>query len=338
MAATNGDRVESRFYERTADGYICRLCPHGCHIRIGEYGRCGSRRADEDMLVAYSYGKVSSLCVDPVEKKPLYHYRPRARCFSIGGIGCNMRCRHCQNYAISMLSSGKKRTTYERPDELVTLCRSEGQDIIAFTYNEPMIWFEYILDVMACDPGLHLVLVTNGLVSEEPLRELCRVTEAMNIDIKGFTDSFYMDVCGAHLDDVLKSAKIVFEEGVHLELTYLVIPAYNDTEDEIRRFCRWVRDNLSADVPVHFTRFHPDNEMMDVPWTPVETVLRCRGIGKECGLNHVYVGNALIEGADDTYCPECGTAVVKRLGYLVDIVSLDGDRCSACGHPVNIVR
>lgn len=338
MAATNGDRVESRFYERTADGYICGLCPHGCHIRIGEYGRCGSRRADEDMLVAYSYGKVSSLCVDPVEKKPLYHYRPRARCFSVGGIGCNMRCRHCQNYAISMLSSGKKRTTYERPDELVALCRSEGQDIIAFTYNEPMIWFEYILDVMTCDPDLHLILVTNGLVSEEPLRELCRVTEAMNIDIKGFTDSFYMDVCGAHLEDVLRSAEIVFEEGVHLELTYLVIPTYNDTEDEIRHFCQWVRDNLSADVPVHFTRFHPDNEMMDIPWTPVETVLRCRGIGKECGLNHVYVGNALIEGADDTYCPECGTAVVKRLGYLVDIVSLDGDRCSACGHPVNIVR
>lgn len=338
MAATNGDRIESRFYERVDDGYICGLCPHRCRIGIGGYGRCGSRRADEDMLVAHSYGKVSSLCVDPIEKKPLYHYKPHSRCFSVGGTGCNMRCRHCQNYAISMLSSGKKRTTYERPDELVSLCRSEGQDIIAFTYNEPMIWFEYIMDVMACDPELHLVLVTNGLVCEKPLRELCRVTEAMNIDIKGFTDDFYMKVCGAHLDDVLRSTKIVFEEGVHLELTYLVIPGYNDGEDEVRRFCQWVMENLSEDVPVHFTRFHPDNEMMDVPWTPVETVLRCRGIGMECGLNYVYVGNALIEGADDTYCPDCGTVVVKRLGYLVDPVNLDGGRCAACGHPVNIIR
>ena len=338
MAAINGDRVESRFYEKVDGGYICGLCPHRCHIKVGDYGRCGSRRADEDMLVAYSYGKVSSLCVDPMEKKPLYHYKPRSRCFSVGGIGCNMRCRHCQNYAISMLSSGKKRTTYERPDELVSLCRSERLDIIAFTYNEPMIWFEYIMDVMREDPDLHLVLVTNGLICEEPLRELCKVTDAMNIDIKGFTDDFYMEVCGAHLDDVLRSAKIVFEEGVHLELTYLVIPGYNDSEDEVRDFCRWVVENLSEDVPVHFTRFHPDNEMMDVPWTPVETVLRCRGIGMECGLNYVYVGNALVEGADDTFCPECGTAVVKRLGYLVDIVDLDGDRCSACGHHINIVR
>lgn len=337
MAVIN-DRIESRYYERTDTGYICGLCPHRCHIKYGDYGRCGSRRADEDMLVAYSYGKVSSLCVDPVEKKPLYHYKPRSRCFSVGGIGCNMGCKHCQNYAISILSSGKKRTTYEKPDELVALCRNEGQNVIAFTYNEPMIWFEYIMDVVREDPDLHLVLVTNGLINEEPLRELCHVTEAMNIDVKGFSDEFYMKVCGAHLDDVLRSTKIVHEEGVHLELTYLVIPGYNDSEDEIRRFCEWVRAELSEDVPVHFTRFHPDNEMMDVQWTPAETVLRCREIGMECGLNYVYVGNTLSDGAGDTYCPECGTTAVKRLGYLVDIVALDGDRCACCKHRMNFIR
>ncbi len=290
------------------------------------------------MLVAYSYGKVSSLCVDPMEKKPLFHYRPGGRCFSVGSIGCNMSCKHCQNYAISMLESGKKRTTFESASELAEMCRREGQDVIAFTYNEPMIWFEYIRDVKRADPGLRVILVSNGLVNERPLEELCDISDAMNIDIKGFTDEFYMKVCGAHLEDVLRSTEFIHGRGIHLELTYLVIPGYNDSEDEIRRFCQWVRDSLSPDVPVHFTRFHPDNEMTDVQWTPVETVLGCRDIGLECGLEHVYVGNTLTDEADDTYCPECGTVVIRRLGYLVDIVDLVGNTCRKCGHPINIIR
>jgi pyruvate formate lyase activating enzyme len=337
MAATNGERVEARYYERQGDFYKCLLCPHGCLLKPGDFGRCGARRADEDMLVAYSYGKVSSLCVDPVEKKPLFHYRPGSRCFSVGGIGCNMRCKHCQNYAISMLPSGKKRTTYEDPWDLVSMCRGEGMDCIAFTYNEPSIWFEYIMDVLERDAALDLILVTNGYINEEPLRELCAIADAVNMDVKGFTDSFYMQVCGAHLAPVLRSAEIVHEEGIHLELTYLVIPGYNDSDEEIRAFCEWVRDHLSEDVPVHFSRFHPDNEMMDVAWTPVETVLHCRDIGIDVGLHYVYVGNTLIEGADDTVCPECGEVVIERLGYLVDTVGLDGSRCSKCGHEMNIV-
>lgn len=335
MART--ERVEARHYRRDGDAYICDLCPHHCRIGPGQYGRCGSRRGDDDMLVAYSYGKVSSICVDPIEKKPLYHYRPKSKCFSVGGVGCNMRCLNCQNYAISMLSSGKKRTTYESPEDLVSLCRGERMDTIAFTYNEPMIWHEYIMDVMELDPDLHCVLVTNGLVCEEPLREICGVTDAVNMDVKGFTDGFYTEVCGAHLADVLESARIVFEEGVHLELTYLVIPGYNDSDEEVRGFCEWVRDELSEDVPVHFSRFHPDYRMADVPLTPVETVMHCREIGLDAGLNYVYVGNVLTDSADDTYCPECGTDVIKRLGYLVDIVALDGDRCSCCRHRLNII-
>lgn len=337
MAATDM-RVEARHYRREGGRYICGLCPHGCRIRPGEYGRCGSRRGDEDMLVAYSYGKVSSLCVDPVEKKPLYHWKPRSKCFSVGGIGCNMRCRHCQNYSISMLSSGKKRTTFEKPEELVELCRRESMTTMAFTYNEPMIWHEYILDIMAVGPELECILVTNGLVSEEPLREICKVTDAMNVDVKGFTDGFYMDVCGAHLGDVLNSLRIIHEEKVHLELTYLVIPGYNDSDDEIREFCRWVVDNLTPDVPIHFTRFHPDNKMLDVPWTPVETVLRCRSIGLDEGLLYVYVGNTLDEVAGSTYCPDCGARAVDRLGYLVDISGLDGTQCAKCGRDLNIIR
>lgn len=331
------DRVEARFYSRDGGAYVCGLCPHGCRIRPGQYGRCGSRRGDEDMLVACTYGKVSSLCVDPMEKKPLFHYRPGGRCFSVGSVGCNMSCRHCQNYAISMLPSGRRRTTYESPSELAAMCRHEGQDVIAFTYNEPMIWHEYIMDVAEADPGLRMVMVTNGLASEGPMREMCGVTEAMNIDVKGFTDEFYMRVCGAHLQDVLDSVVLVHGTGVHVELTYLVIPGVNDSDREVTAFCEWVRDEVSPEVPVHFTRFHPDNEMTDVQWTPVETVLGCRGIGLDCGLPYVYVGNTVCEGAEDTVCSECGAVAVRRLGYLVDSSGVRGSACARCGHDLGIV-
>ena len=338
MGAISPVRIEAKYYRRDGDAYICELCPHGCRIPVGGYGRCGTRRGDEDYLVAYSYGRVSSLCVDPVEKKPLYHFHPRSRIFSVGGIGCNMSCRHCQNYSISQSEAGKKRTTYESPQDLVSLCRNEKMDLIAFTYNEPMIWYEYILDVMRCDPDLECVLVTNGLINEEPLRELCRVTSAMNIDIKGFTDDFYMKVCGAHLKDVLDSARIVFEENVHLELTYLLIPGYNDSPEELKRFARWVIDDLSKDVPVHFTRFHPDNGMDDVPWTPVDTMIAAKRIAEDEGLNYVYLGNILTDDGSDTYCPVCGTEVIRRTGYLVDVCGLSGNRCVSCKTRLYIIN
>lgn len=337
MAVINPN-IEARYYSEKDGVYICELCPHECRIPVGGFGRCGARKGDETKLIAYSYGKVSSLCVDPIEKKPLYHFRPKSKIFSVGGIGCNMSCKHCQNYSISMSPIGKKRTTYESPEELVALCRREGSDSIAFTYNEPVIWFEYILDIMKCDPDLTCVIVSNGLVNEAPLRELCKITAAVNLDIKGFTDEFYMKICGAHLGDVLRSAEIIFEEGVHLELTYLVIPGYNDSEEEIKKFSLWVRDTLSPDVPVHFSRFHPDNEMMTVPMTPAETILRSREIAMDNGLNYAYAGNILTDDASDTYCPECGTAVIKRIGYLVDLVGLNGDRCGCCRHRLNIIR
>ncbi|MCK9322476.1 MAG: AmmeMemoRadiSam system radical SAM enzyme [Candidatus Methanomethylophilaceae archaeon] len=330
--------VEARYYHKEGDIYVCDLCPHRCRIPVGGIGRCIARKGEENMLSAYNYGRVSSIAVDPIEKKPLYHFYPKSKIFSIGGIGCNMSCKNCQNYSISISVIGKKRTTYETPEEIISLCRREKLDAIAFTYNEPFIWFEYIMDIMTCDPDLKYVIVSNGLINEEPLKEICKHADAMNIDIKGFTDEFYMKVCGAHLDDVLRSTKIIFKEKVHLELTYLVIPGYNDSEDEIRKFSLWVRNELSENVPVHFSRFHPDFEMMDIPMTPVETILACRDIADSCGLNYVYVGNILSDDGSDTYCPECGTAVIKRLGYLVDIVALDGCRCACCKNRLPIIR
>lgn len=330
--------MEARYYHRDGDVYVCDLCPHRCRIPVGGFGRCSSRKGEEDKLIANNYGKISSINVDPIEKKPLYHYYPKSKIFSIGGIGCNMSCKHCQNYSISMSPSGRKRTTYESPEEIVALCRKERVDSMAFTYNEPVIWYEYIMDIVNEGPDLRYVLISNGLVCEEPLRDLCRIADAMNIDIKGFTDEFYMHICGAHLDDVLRSAEIVHHEGVHLELTYLVIPGYNDSEKEIESFASWVRDKLSPDTPVHFTRFHPDYEMMDVPITPVDTLLFCQETAMECGLEFVYVGNVLTEDASDTYCPNCGALVIRRTGYLIELVSLNGDRCAQCRQRLNIIR
>ncbi|MCL2318041.1 MAG: AmmeMemoRadiSam system radical SAM enzyme [Methanomassiliicoccaceae archaeon] len=330
--------IEARYYHRDGDVYVCELCPHRCRIQANGFGRCMSRKGEDDKLIANNYGKVSSFNVDPIEKKPFYHYYPKTKIFSIGGIGCNMTCKHCQNWAISSSPTGRKRTTYESPEDIVTFCRKEKFDAIAFTYNEPTIWFEYIMDIVREAPDLRIVLVSNGLCNEEPLRELCSVTDAMNIDIKGFTDSFYMKVCGSHLADVMRSTEIINEEQVHLELTYLVIPGYNDTEEEIEKFAEWVRDDLSPDTPVHFSRFHPDFEMMNVPITPLETMFMCRETALECGLDYVYIGNVMTDEASDTHCPNCGAVVIRRTGYLVDLVALNGDRCARCRQKLNIKR
>ena len=337
MAVIN-ERIEARHYERVAGGYRCNLCPHHCVIPIGSYGRCGCRRADEDMLVAYSFGKVTMFCSDRIEKRGIYHFRPNAKVFSVGSIGCNMKCDYCRNYAVSQLESGKKRATYISPKKLADRCRYDGRDIMVFTYNEPIVWFEYIMAITKYDPLLSIIIDTNGLIEQEPLDELCNVTDAFNIDIKAFDEGFYRDVCGCSLEHVLRMAERVFSKGILMELTYLVIPGMNDSDDEVRMFCEWVRDCLSPDIPVHFSRFTPDNRMEDLPMTPPETLLRCRGIAKTVGLNHAYVAKTLADGADDTICPECGATAIYRLGHLVEFESLDGNRCSECGRRYYMVR
>ena len=333
----NIERYEARYYRREGDAFICELCQQKCFIRPEKFGDCGTRRADGDILVVNSYGKLSSLSVDPIEKMNLYHYKPHTKCLSVGSVGCNMTCRYCKNYSIAKLTIGKKRATFKSPEELVEMCRNERMDTICFTYNEPMMWFEYIMDIAELAPELNLIMMTNGLINDGPLRELCDVVDAMCIDIKAFDEGFYKNVCGANLKDILINTRSVYERGVHLELNYLVIPGYNDSDEEVSDFCRWVKD-LSPDIPVHFSRFQPDYEMRDVPMTPVDSLLHCRDIGMDLGLNYVYVGNTLLDDADDTICPECGEVAVKRLGYSSNPVALDGDRCAKCGHPLNIIR
>ena len=287
-------------------------------------------------MIAYNYGRVTSLATDPVEKKPFYHFRPGTDIFSVGGLGCNLSCRYCQNWPITTSFSGKKRATFKDPEELVSMCREQKLDAVAFTYNEPSIWLEYIEDVAAVDRELAIAMVTNGSMSPEAAKDACGFCTAMNIDIKAFSDGFYKSVCGnGDLETVKATCETVYSEGVHLELTYLVIPGYNDSPDEIRRFSEWVRDSLSPEVPVHFTRFHPDFRMENVPMTPPETLISCLRTAENLGLEYPYVGNVISSEGTDTYCPECGAVLVRRTGYRIEIMGLSGNRCGCCKARVN---
>ncbi len=328
----------AKLWHNEGDYVVCDLCPHRCRLGPEAFGICNSRRNVDGAMVAYNYGRVSSLAVDPMEKKPLYHYKPGTNVFSVGGIGCNLRCDFCQNWSISMSSAGKKRTTFKSPEDLVGLCLQQRLDTIAFTYNEPSIWLEYIEDVSEANRDLDIVLVTNGTMTEAAAEEFCGFTKAMNIDVKAFREPFYKKICGGDLESVKAACEKVHSKGVHLELTYLVIPGYNDDPSEIRDFVLWVRDSLSPDVPVHFSRFHPDYNMVDIPLTPAETLDKCLEISEDNGLNYAYVGNILSDDGTDTYCPECGAVLVRRTGYRVEIVGLSGNRCSCCKAHVNFIN
>ncbi|MCQ2069813.1 MAG: AmmeMemoRadiSam system radical SAM enzyme [archaeon] len=336
MAFINPNHRASHFRSEN-DVVVCELCPHRCRLEPDSFGICNSRKNLDGQLVAYNYGRISSLAVDPIEKKPLYHFHPGSSVFSVGGIGCNLHCEYCQNYSISMSAIGKKRTTFKSAADLAALCRQQGYDKIAFTYNEPAIWFEYILDVKKEDPELKIVIVTNGMISKEPLEELCGHVDAFNIDVKAFNNAFYRRLCGGDLESVKESCITVFRSNAHLELTYLVIPGYNDSDGEISEFTEWVRDELSPYVPVHFTRFHPDYNMMTVPMTPIDTLLRAKTIAEGNGLKYTYVGNIIGKDTADTHCPECNATVIERTGYRVYVTGLSDGRCSACGHRMEIV-
>lgn len=337
MAFINPNLEGSHYHAVDGDAIVCDLCPHRCVLGPDRFGRCRSRKNVDGKLVAYNYGRVSTLAVDPIEKKPLYHFHPGTSIFSVGGIGCNLRCSYCQNYSISQSPIGKKRTTYKSAADLAALCRQQGLSRMAFTYNEPTLWYEYIRDIAKEDPNLELVLVSNGTINEDPLKELCGFVKAMNIDVKSFDDGFYRKICGGELESVKTSCETAYGSGVHLELTYLVIPGYNDNVETVKKFIGWARDSLCPDTPVHFTRFHPDYNMFDVRFTPVDSLLKLKSVAEKEGMSHVYVGNVMTDTGSNTYCSGCGELLIKRTGFKVDILGLDGDRCGSCGHRIKII-
>ena len=288
------ERQECRYYQRQDDGRVeCQLCPHHCRIADGKTGICQSRRNHHGILVSEVYARPCALAVDPVEKKPLYHFHPGTKCLSVACTGCNFRCLNCQNYDISQVAPSEVPHYDLSPEDLVSLCQEHRCPSIAYTYTEPLTYIEYVADTArkAHEAGLYNILVTAGYVCAEPLADLLPYLDAANIDLKSFSDEIYKRVSGGHLSTVLDTILAMHDAGVWIEITNLVIPQVNDDLQMIRSMCRWLVANGLADAPLHFSRFFPRFKMQDIPPTPLSTLHSARQVAQEEGITHVYLGN-----------------------------------------------
>jgi pyruvate formate lyase activating enzyme len=314
----------------------CLLCPHHCTIAPEKHGICGVRKNEAGTLYSLIYQVCSSIAVDPIEKKPLYHFHPGSHVLSLGSVGCTFRCEHCQNYQISMATPDGHSLREIPADQLGRIAKEKDCSGIAWTYNEPTIWHEYTLEAAqrVKEAGLYTVYVTNGYIEEDPLKQIAPYLDAMNIDVKAFQEQFYKKICKAKLAPVLRACEQAKDLGIHLELTYLVIPDLNDTLTDIDAFCQWIAEKLGTQTPLHFSRFHPDYHMTDIPATPLSTLLACHAAAKDAGLQFVYLGNISHGDYDNTYCPSCKNLLVERYGFSAHIKGLVQGTCSQCGMPI----
>lgn len=317
---------------------VCNLCAHRCRVGEGKTAICAVRRNEGGRLYTLVYGKAIAAHVDPIEKKPIFHLRPGARVFSIATAGCNFRCSFCQNWDISQISKGSDgRIIGERlmPEEVVAAARRTGCTAIAYTYSEPTIFFEYALDTcrLGAAEGMANIFVSNGYMTREMLEMARPYLHAANIDLKGFDDRRYRRVMGGTLQPVLDSIRTLNEMGIWLEVTTLVIPTQNDSDEELRRCAEFIA-GVSPDIPWHLSAFHPDYKMTDVPRTPAETLHRAYRIGREAGLRYVYTGNLPGDAHESTFCHVCGERLIARRGFRVTQINLQDGRCPRCSTPL----
>jgi pyruvate formate lyase activating enzyme len=337
--AVNTPDFPARWWHALDDGRIqCDLCPRDCRLHEGQRGACFVRAREADRMVLTTYGRSSGFCIDPVEKKPLNHFYPGSSILSFGTAGCNLACKFCQNWDISKSRDMDRLADAATPEAIAQAALAAGCKSVAFTYNDPVIFAEYAMDIAdACrESGVHSVAVTAGYMHAEPRREFYAKMDAANVDLKGFTDAFYVKLCGAHLNPVLDTlAFLKHETKVWFEITTLLIPDRNDSDAELKAECAWIARELGPDVPLHFTAFHPDHKMTDVAPTPVATLERARRIGLDAGLQYVYTGNVHDSLGGTTHCPACDAALVVRDWYriLKYRVTADG-LCPDCAGPV----
>ncbi|MEI8243792.1 MAG: AmmeMemoRadiSam system radical SAM enzyme [bacterium] len=314
----------------------CDICPRGCRLQPGERGDCRIRMNEGGAVRTVTYGRPCSIQVDPIEKKPFFHFLPGTRIFSMATAGCNLHCLNCQNWEISQCNP-EDLPAYDLPPEKVPAEAGKQRcPSVAYTYTEPLVCYEYTYDcARACkDAGLRNAIVTAGYINPAPLRRLCRVLDAASLDIKAMSDDFYRDVCGASLAPVLRAAGIMKAEGLHLELSNLVIPTLNDSDVLLRDLCRWVKAHAGAETPFHFLRFIPRHRMMHLPPTPAETLRRAREIACAEGLKHVYIGNLDVTQGEDTFCAACARPLVRRARYAIQENRVKNGKCPDCGHAV----
>jgi len=310
----------------------CDLCPKACAIAPGRSGECRIRVNVDGVLRAVTYGRPCSVHVDPVEKKPLFHFLPGSRILSLATAGCNLHCKYCQNWEISQEDPENLEAYRLPPAEVVALAKREKCPSIAYTYSEPLVYYEYALDSSSAArrEGLKNVLVTAGYANRAPLERLFRVTDAANIDLKGFTEEFYRDVCGATLRPVLDALVLAKSMGVLVEVTNLVVPTLNDRDEDFRPLCRWIARNLGRETPLHFSRFHPQYRMKNLPPTPAAALDRARAIALEEGLHFVYIGNLFRPDGETTFCPGCRKPLVERRGFEVLRNRIRSGQCPDC--------
>jgi len=331
--------VPTKYWHLTGDGRVqCDLCPRECRLKEGQRGLCFVRGRENDQIVLTSYGRSTGFCVDPIEKKPLNHFFPGTPVLSFGTAGCNLACKFCQNWDISKSRETERLSARAMPEEIATKAAALGCRSVAYTYNDPVIFLEYAVDTAAeCRKrGVSNVAVTAGYISPGAREDFFSAMDAANVDLKAFTEAFYHELTGGHLQPVLDTLEyLVHDTDVWLEITTLLIPGRNDSAAEIVRLCQWVHDHLGPDVPLHFTAFHPDWKMKDVPPTPTATLVRARTIARETGLHYVYTGNVHDPQGSSTWCPDCGALLIERDWYELGRWGLDAEgRCSACGAPV----
>lgn len=328
---------EAMFQEETARGIMCRICPNECVLKEGELSKCNNRKVIRSKLYTLAYGDPCSVAVDPVEKKPLYHFLPGSRAFSIATAGCNLVCLNCQNWTISQTSPDKTRNYDLMPEEVIAACKDKGCESIAYTYSEPVTFYEYAYDtaVLARKAGIKNIFKSNGYIYPEPLKKLCSVIDGANIDLKAFDESTYLKLTGGKLQPVLDSLKIYRDMGVWLEITNLIVPTYTDNTEDIRKMCRWLVSNGFARTPLHFSRFYPIYKLEQLPPTPVDLLNKAVKIAEEEGMFYVYSGNAPGNEVSNTKCPNCKGTVVVRQGFRVILNTLKNGKCDKCGKTVD---
>ncbi|MCZ4315755.1 AmmeMemoRadiSam system radical SAM enzyme [Comamonadaceae bacterium G21597-S1] len=334
---TPSSQYPARWWHWLDDGRVqCDLCPRDCRLHEGQRGACFVRARQHDRMVLTTYGRSSGFCIDPIEKKPLNHFYPGSSVLSFGTAGCNLACKFCQNWDITKSRDMDRLMDQASPERIASAAQQAGCKSVAFTYNDPVIFAEYAMDVAdACrSRGIHTVAVTAGYLHAQPRREFFAHIDATNVDLKAFSDDFYFKLTGSHLQPVLDTLLYLRREtGVWVEITTLLIPGKNDSDEEITVMSRWIHQQLGADVPLHFSAFHPDHKMQDVPATPKSTLVRAREIARREGLHHVYTGNVHHRAGDTTHCAHCGATLIERDWYRIDRYRVTPDGCCPdCGH------
>jgi pyruvate formate lyase activating enzyme len=325
--------IEAFHYETEGRDVQCQLCPHQCYLSPGDRSVCRARVNIGGKLYSLSYGNPCSINVDPIEKKPLFHFYPGTSIYSIAAAGCNFRCLNCQNWEISQRRPEDLEHAELFPADVVKETKKRGLNLIAYTYSEPTSFYEYMHDtaMLAKEAGIKSVLISNGYINEMPLLELARFIDGANINLKSFDDRIYQSLNGGTLEPVLNTFKTLHEEGVWFEMTTLVVPTYIEDKDMIKRMCGWILKELGPDYPLHFIRFHPDYKLTRLPPTPIATLETFREIAMKEGIRYVYVGNVPGHEGEHTYCHNCKKILIERNGYLLKQVNMENGKCEFCG-------